>query len=387
MNKQAPRCIIESYSCIVESMLINIASKHTFENMKHEGLQDVVVADTKLCLVDGQRGQLTICGHDVAILAAGGFCHACSLLWSTACEHPVTESDVAAALATGRQQAFAQLDRIGPALAQSDGMAALRTCMSHLTPTAKISWESMAHITGAAAVFVSAWWRTQCNEEAIAPDPELDHAADFLRMLDLTHDAPAVAALNTYLATVSEHGLNASTFACRVVISTGSDLVSGVIAAIGALKGPLHGGAPGPVLDMLDEISHYERVEPWLRDRLSRRLRIMGMGHRIYRTRDPRAVTLQRALDTLAHDDERVALAQHVETVAERLLAQRHPERALRANVEFFTATLLDALGLDRRIFATTFAIARVAGWCAHAVEQQRTGRLIRPRARYVGAA
>jgi citrate synthase len=220
----------------------------------------------------------------------------------------------------------------------------------------------------------------------------LDHASDYLRMV--TGGAPVdhARALDAYLVTVIDHGMNASTFTARVVASTGSDLVSSVVAAIGALKGPLHGGAPGPVLDMLDAIGEPARAEAWLEGELAAGRRLMGMGHRIYRVRDPRAAVLERALERLEatgrHSSSaasRLALARAVERAAEGVLQKRHPDRALKANVEFYTAVLLDAVGLPRTLFSPTFAVARAAGWCAHVAEQRAHGRLIRPASRYVG--
>jgi citrate synthase len=196
------------------------------------------------------------------------------------------------------------------------------------------------------------------------------------------------AALDAYCATVAEHGMNASTFTARVVTSTGSDAASAVVAALGALKGPLHGGAPGPVLDMLDAIGSPERARPWLAAELDAGRRVMGMGHRIYRVRDPRAAVLERQLEALREAGvaaERLELARAVERAARDLLAERYPERRLAANVEFYTAVLLDAVGLPRGAFTPVFAVARVAGWLAHVAEQRESGRIIRPTCRYVG--
>ena len=194
-----------------------------------------------------------------------------------------------------------------------------------------------------------------------------------------------VHALDAYLCTVSDHGMNASTFAARVVASTGSDLVSAIVAAIGALKGPLHGGAPGPVLDMLDAIGEPARAEAWLRAELEAGRRIMGMGHRVYRVRDPRAAALEAAYARLRGDEHRRALAHAVEACATELLRARHPDRPLPANVEFWTALLLEAIDIPRELFTAVFAASRVAGWCAHVQEQRREGRHLRPRSRYVG--
>ena len=199
----------------------------------------------------------------------------------------------------------------------------------------------------------------------------------------------AARALEQYLVTVIDHGMNASTFTARVVTSTASDLVSAIVAAVGALKGPLHGGAPGPVLDMLDAIATPSNAEAWLLGELAAGRRIMGMGHRIYRVRDPRAAVLERALLRLEQDGvstPRVALARAVEQAAVGVLRARHPTRPLLANVEFYTAVLLEAIGVPRELFTATFAASRVAGWAAHVDEQRRTGRLIRPSSVYVGA-
>jgi citrate synthase len=170
----------------------------------------------------------------------------------------------------------------------------------------------------------------------------------------------------------------------------GFDLVLSIVAAIGALKGPLHGGAPGPVLDMLDAIGEPARAEAWIEGELAAGRRIMGMGHRVYRVRDPRAAVLERAtqrLEAQGVDTSRVKLARAVERAAEGALRERYPSRPLRANVEFYTAVLLDAVGLPRGAFSPTFAVGRVLGWCAHCEEQRAYGRLIRPASRYLGPA
>ena len=244
----------------------------------------------------------------------------------------------------------------------------------------------MVRVTAATAVFAAAWCRIRAGLAPLAPDPTLAHAADYLRMA--TGRAERAAALEAYLVTVAEHGMNASTFAARVVASTGSDLVSAVVAGIGALKGPLHGGAPGLVLDMLDAIGTPERAPVWIEGELGAGRRLMGMGHRIYRVRDPRAAVLEKAVAALEQADvtgSRLRLARATESAAQQALAARHAERPLRTNVEFYTAVLLEAVGLPREAFTPTFAVARVAGWCAHVAEQRRVGKLIRPSARYVG--
>jgi citrate synthase len=197
-----------------------------------------------------------------------------------------------------------------------------------------------------------------------------------------------VRGLDTYLATVADHGLNASTFTARVIASTGSDFVSAVAGAVGALKGPLHGGAPGPALDMVLEIREASRAEAVLRRKIESGERLMGFGHRVYKVRDPRAEVLSAAAARMFErtgDARLYELARSVEATAVRLLEEYKPGRKLQTNVEFYTALLLRGLGFDNAFFTPTFAIGRVAGWTAHCFEQRATGRLIRPQSIYIG--
>jgi citrate synthase len=348
------------------------------------GLAGVVVAETRLSDVDGEGGRLVIAGHDVEEIAGvRSFEEVAGMLWGAGAD------EVRARLGDGRTRAFELLPRLGDALARESGMDALRAGLGHLTDSGQ-ALSDAASLTGATAVLTAAWLRTRAGATPLAPDPKRGHAEDFLRMALGTDPSPGRAqALDAYLVTVSDHGMNASTFAARVVASTASDMVSAVVAAVGALKGPLHGGAPGPVLDMLDAIGTSERAGAWIEGELAAGRRIMGMGHRVYRVRDPRAAVFERQIERLAQSEasERLALARAVERAAEDALRARHPERPLRANVEFFTAVLLEALGLPRVAFSPTFAVGRVAGWCAHFLEQRENGRLIRPASRYVGPA
>jgi citrate synthase len=292
------------------------------------------------------------------------------------------------ALARAREQAFALIPSLGGVLDAADGMEALRGALARLWTTGDPREDGIL-LTGAIPVFAAAWHRRRMGQPPVAPDARLSHAADFLYMLSGTVPHRArVDGLDAYLCCVVEHGLNASTFVARAVASTGSDTVSAVVAAIGALKGPLHGGAPGPVLDMLDAIGEAGRARSWLEAELAGGRRLMGMGHRVYWVRDPRAAALERAatlLERSGANTDRLVLARVVEQEAERLLAERHPERGLRANVEFYTAILLEAVGVPRTLFSATFAASRVVGWCAHVQEQRLVGRLIRPASRYVG--
>jgi citrate synthase len=355
--------------------------------------------ETELSLVDGERGVLVLRGKTLEELAPDASVEAvAALLWADVAparpRSALTEAALTRAFGSARVAAFALLPQLGGALSLPDAMDALRAGLAQLASDGSAGGDALdegARLVGATAVFAAAWFRESQGLAPVEPDPQLSHAADYLRMLQ--GEAPngaAERALATYLVTVADHGMNASTYAARVVASTGSDAVSAVVAGIGALKGPLHGGAPGPVLDMLDAVGTPERAEPWLAAELASGRRIMGMGHRIYRVRDPRAAVLERAVEALEQSGAahgRLPLARAVEQAALALLERRYPDRPLRANVEFFTAVLLDALGIDRRLFTPTFAAGRVIGWYAHIAEQRRKGRLIRPESRYVGPA
>ena len=282
-----------------------------------------------------------------------------------------------------------QLGSFEDALRLGDGMDALRAGLARLTEAPGASaLDSAIRLTAMSAVFTSSWTRIRAGSPPIPPDPAAGHGHDLLRMCGAPVAEARADALEAYLVTVSDHGMNASTFTARVIASTGSNTVSAVVGAVGALKGPLHGGAHGPVLDMLDAMRDPARAEAWLEAELLAGRRIMGMGHRIYRVRDPRAAVLEREVERLQRAglrSERLGLARAVERAAEEALRDRHPDRPLRANVEFYTAILLDALGLDRALFSPLFACGRVLGWTAHIAEQRATGRLIRPASRYIG--
>ena len=243
-----------------------------------------------------------------------------------------------------------------------------------------------ATIVGAFPVIAGALVQQAKGRAPIAPDPNIGHAADTLKMLlGERPEARSAAALDTYFVTVCDHGMNASTFTTRVVASTQADLFAAVAAGYCALTGPLHGGAPEPVLEMLDAIGRRERIKPWVDDALSRGERLMGFGHRVYRVRDPRADVLKVAVERLSAEGADLPFAGEVEAYIREALRRKNPNRPLETNVEFFTAILLDALAIPRQAFTPIFAVARAAGWTAHALEQRRTGRLIRPSSSYVG--
>jgi citrate synthase len=236
---------------------------------------------------------------------------------------------------------------------------------------------------------VASYWHLLHDREPIAPRVDLSHAANYLYMLTgEVPDAERVRGMETYLNTVVDHGLSASTFTARVITSTESDLVSAIVGALGAMKGPLHGGAPGPALDMVFEIGDASRAEEVLRRKIEAGEKLMGFGHRVYKVRDPRADVLAAAAErmfTRGGDMHLYELAKAVEATAIRLLEEYKPGRNLQTNVEFFTALLLHGLGLEVPLFTPTFSISRVAGWIAHALEQRKDNRIIRPQSVYVG--
>jgi citrate synthase len=358
------------------------------------GLQGVIAVETTLSDVDGERGRLILRGYALEQVAEhAGLEHAAALLVGGAFPDAGSCERWSTLLGRGRVRARELWSPTG--LELPDAMSAVRAAVANVDERAlgQSREECVAVLAGVIAIAATAWARKQRGLPMLDPDPTLGPADDFLRMLHGVARTPEEGkALGTYLFTVSDHGMNASTFTARVVASTGSDLVSAVTAAIGALKGPLHGGAPGPVLDMLDAILDPSGARKWLEREVSNGRRIMGLGHRIYRVRDPRALVLEQTVERLSsvlpagsRARERLALARAVEREAESLLGELHPERALRANVEFYTAVLLEALGVPRELFSATFAAARVVGWVAHVFEEQKVGRLIRPRSRYVG--
>jgi citrate synthase len=358
------------------------------------GLEGVVAAETRLSSVDGQKGELIIGGFLVEELASrASFEEVCYLLWHDARLPNAQElSDFRRELASLRTLPAATINLLEEAAASKvQTMDALRMAAGTLDlDLGETNDEQRAvALTARIPTVVAAYWRLLHGQTPIAPRESLDHAANYLYML--TGEEPSAArvrGLETYLNTVSDHGLNASTFTARVIIATQSDMVSAIVGAIGALKGPLHGGAPGPALDMVFDIGEPDRAEPYLRDMLERGERLMGFGHRVYKVRDPRADVLAKAAEKMyrADGDMRLyELAKHVESVAIRLLDEYKPGRNLRTNVEFYTALLLHGLDFETDLFTPTFAVGRVAGWIGHCFEQQKTGRLIRPQSVYIG--
>ncbi len=349
------------------------------------GLEGIVAAETVLSHVDGEQGRLILRGYDLDSLAGRTSQEAlAALLWSGFVE--AEPAGTARALGEARVAAFAIAQPLLPHARALTPVEGLRLLLAALPDRSTIPHHVLA--TAAMPVFVAALERDRQGEPAMAPDATLSQAADFLRMLRGTAASPEhVAAIETYLVTVADHGLNASTFTARVVASTQAGMFSSVVAALCALKGPLHGGAPGPVLDMLDAIGSEDRIEPWLEQAIGRGDRLMGFGHRVYRVRDPRADVLKAVALTLRGGANRIRFAEAVEAGALSVLARLKPGRRLDTNVEFYTALVLEALALPRELFTPVFAMGRVVGWTAHVLEQSQGGRIIRPASAYVGPA
>jgi citrate synthase len=348
------------------------------------GLDDVIAAETVLSHVDGEAGRLIIRGHDLEELAGRiSYEAAVATLWGGLVPGAGSEADIKDALGRARVRAFPHFEPLAPRLTHLTPIEGMRLLLSALPDSAE---DHAVLAVGGAGVAAAMAIRAGGGLPAVPPDPAEGHAADCLRMIrGAAPDAREAHALDTYLVTIIDHGLNASTFAARVVASTEAGLLSAVVAGLCALKGPLHGGAPGPVLDMLDAIGSEERAEAWLDEAIGRGERLMGFGHRIYRVRDPRADVLKAAVGRLRGRGNRIMFAEQVEAAALRVLARRKPGRRLETNVEFYTALLLETLCVPRSGFTPLFAAGRSAGWAAHAVEQAATGRIIRPQSRYVG--
>ncbi len=358
------------------------------------GLEGVVAAETRMSDVDGEAGRLIIAGFPVEEIAPKvSFEELAYLLWHDRLPNVTELEAFSEDMANQRALPGIALDVLKAAAQRTTPpMDALRMATATLSLDSPIHQGAHAEARSIVAKFpaiVAAFWRLRSGQEPVAPRADLGHAANYLYMLTGEVPTPEFArAVETYLNTVSDHAMNASTFAARVIIATRSDMVSAITGAVGALKGPLHGGAPGPALDMVFEIRDIDRAEAYLRDKLGRGERIMGFGHRIYKVRDPRTDVLAAAAKSLFENGgnaQLYALAMHVESTALRLLEEYKPGRRLKTNVEFYTALLLHGIGFDAELFTPTFAVGRVIGWIGHCFEQQRTGRLIRPQSHYIG--
>ena len=351
------------------------------------GLAGLVAAETVLSYSDGARGILWVRGHTLADLAANfGYDGAVGLLWEDFAGEGLSREIMRARLAEGRQKAFARLGEWLDRAAGRPPVEAVRLALASLPDDS-----APADILATLPVAIAALLRRRQGAAPLAPDLARGTADDLLRMTHGKPVSPALAAaLDTYFCAVIDNGLNTSAFTARLIASSRASLVSAALGAYCAFTGPLHGGAPGPTLDMLDEAAASGDVAAWAEKKLAAGERLIGFGHRVFRLGDPRAALLHEALDKLGDSlgpgAGRLAFAAEVERAVGAAFARLKPGRPpLNPNVEINAALLLDAVGFPRDAFMPVFAVARAAGWVAHAMEQQKGGRLVRPSSAYIG--
>jgi citrate synthase len=357
------------------------------------GLEDVVAATSAICYLDGERGVLAYCGYDIHDLARGAtFEEVCYLLWQRRLPVRAELGDLASALAAARPlpESIVRLMRSLPGVGGMDALRTITSALGHYDSDADdhspaANYRKAVRLTGQMATVVATWGRLAAGKGPIAPDPALGHAANFLYVL--TGDRPgstATRAFDIALTLHADHELNASTFAGRVAAATLTDIHSAVTAAVGTLKGPLHGGANADVMRMLLDIGQDAppaRVEQYIRAKLARKEKIAGFGHRVYRTEDPRATHLRRMSKELgerAGNTRWYEISQQIEQIVTT-------EKKLYPNVDFYSASTYYTLGIPIDLFTPIFAVSRIAGWTAHILEQYANNRLIRPRTEYIG--
>ncbi|WP_206692510.1 citrate synthase [Azospirillum sp. INR13] len=348
-------------------------------------MERISAAETSLSGGDPATGEMVMRGHRLPDLIDRPYEEVVAILWET----EILGSMSREALAAARCEAFTRLSPLFAAL--PSGLTVIERQRVLLASLPGAAMTPLLLVAGTAVAAASAV-RLADGQAPIAPDLSQPHAADLLRMLRGAEvDGAEQRALNRYLVAMVDHGVNASTLTARVVASTGGGLTAAAVAALGALEGPLHGGAPGLVLDMLDAIGEAGSCEEWVGAALARGERLMGFGSRAYHIRDPRADVMKDALLALQRSgasrapEGRLAFAEAVERTVLSVMAARRPDRTLNTNVEFYAALLLEALGIPRAGFTPLFAASRTAGWAAHVREQERTGRMLRPTSRYVG--
>jgi len=359
------------------------------------GLEDTVATSSAICYLDGDRGVLAYCGYDIHDLATSAtFEEVCYLLWHRRLPTRAELGDLQSQLAAARPlpEAIIRLMRSLPAV---DGMDALRTLTSALAHydaeaddmSPQANYRKAVKLSAQTATLVATWGRLRAGGGPIAPDPVMGHAANFLYMLTGERpNATAIHAFDIALILHADHELNASTFAARVVAATLSDIYSAVVAGIGALKGPLHGGANAEVMKMLLEFGQNaspERVDDAIRAKFARKEKIPGFGHRVYHTEDPRATHLRKMSQELGRRAGNTAWFD----MSQRIEALVKSEKKLNPNVDFYSASTYYTLGIPIELYTPIFAVSRMSGWTAHVLEQYANNRLIRPRADYIGPA
>ena len=364
----------------------------------YKGLEGVTAAATQIAEVDGQNGRLTLRGYDVSELSGKvTFEEVAYLLWNGHLPTEAEYDDLKAEMSVARTLPPPVMAALADLAPHASGMHILRMGASMLSIgdpdidslDLALAKRRAARLQAQMSAIVAHTYRLKNGLPIVEPKPEHGLAAGFLYMLEGDEPEQArVDGLNAYLVAVSEHGLNVSTFCARVAISTDSDMVSALTAAVGALKGPKHGGVPGPVLDMLRAIGTPQQTDTYIRSEMTAGRRIMGFGHRIYKVRDPRAALLSAAAEKMAaltNDYELLDLTKSVEQTTINVLAELKPGRDLYANVELYAALILHAVGVPSELFTPVFAVGRTAGWTAHMIEQLDGNRIIRPDSVYTG--
>jgi citrate synthase len=357
--------------------------------MAAKGLQNIVIGTTNLSLVEGEKGQLVVRGYAIQDLARNAtFEQMAFLLWYGNKPSEAETKSLREQMAAHRTLPDSAQKILSDLPHEAEPMDALRTGVSAIgaaTPGTHIDIDHALGLTAQVATVIATFHRLRQGLDPIAPRADLDHGSNYLYMMSgqVPSDAQRLM-MNAYLVLLADHGMNASTFTARVITSTASDLYSAITGAVGALKGPLHGGAPSKVLDMLDAIGTAENAEPWIRNALAHKERLMGFGHRVYKTTDPRAEILREIARENA-DPTLFKLAQTVEDKGLEILHEEKPAQRIYTNVEFYSAAVMNAVGLPRDLFTATFAASRTAGWTAHVLEQAADNRLIRPDVEYTG--
>lgn len=358
--------------------------------MFQQGLKGVVAVQTAIASVDGDLGELRYRGQLVeSIIEGRSFEEIAYFLWHGQWPGAEQLKQLQQQL-TAHRKLPAHIADIAQLLPKEtslmDAMRTLVSAYSHNEFQALSPAEQAIALTAALPVMTASFYRIQNGQEPIAPRSDLGHTANYLWMINGQEPTGAqTEALETYLKLTMEHGMNASTFAARVTISTESDLVSAITSALGTMKGPLHGGAPSGVIDLLDEMKSEDRIDAVISDKLDRGEKIMGFGHRVYRTEDPRSVVLRRKCLELQGEDPWLDLAAAAETRIIELLNERKPGRALYTNVEFYAAAIMRSIAMPTQLFTPTFSVARIVGWTAHALEQQENNVIFRPQSEYIG--
>ncbi len=362
-----------------------------------KGLEGVVVADTRLSKVFGDIGKLIYVGYDIRDLAAhASFEEVVYLLWYGKLPTQPQLNQLQARLHAEAALHPSILQALKGYPTGAHPMAVLRTAVSQIglnDPDAEdnsqdANYRKALSLTAKIPTIIAAWARIRAGKEPVAPRDDLGLAANFLWMLH-GHEASQaeVNALNVYLVLLADHGMNASTFTSRVVTSTEGDMYSAVVAAIGSLKGPKHGGANEAAMRMFREVAEAPSVKEWFESEVKGKgRRIMGMGHRVYKAPDPRAAILKQHAQAICGTSEKCVLLGVAEELEALALADPYfVERSLYANVDYYSAIVLDAIGIETDMMTPMFAMSRIAGWSAHIIEQWNDNRLIRPRGNYVG--